>query len=142
MVTEVCCARITFILIDLSVVGGLSCGGAGTNVTVVKEAQSSFDPFSFSLGRFVIAAVFFTPFLSRAFKNKSVFRAGVELGIWASLAYITQSVGLITTEAGRAAFIGTFTVSSLPAPHQHLALCAPVALLAWVSTPAPGWLCL
>lgn len=86
----------------------------GSNVTVVKEAQAALDPFTFSLGRFGIAALAFTPFLKPAFENPAVFRAGLELGIWASLAYVTQAVGLMTTEAGRAAFIGTFTVIEVP----------------------------
>lgn len=86
----------------------------GSNVSVVKDAQSVLDPFTFSFGRFGIAALAFLPFLTPAFRNPAIFRAGIELGIWAGLAYVTQSVGLLTTEAGRAAFIGTFTVIEVP----------------------------
>ena len=40
-----------------------------------------------------------------------VVRAGVELGVWTSLGYLLQSEGLLTTDASRASFLSTFTVS-------------------------------
>ncbi|CAI5465078.1 unnamed protein product [Closterium sp. Yama58-4] len=86
----------------------------GSNITVVKEAASVLDPFTFSATRFAIAAAAFAPFLASALRTPHVRRAGLELGVWASLAYVTQAVGLLTTDAGRASFIGTFTVIEVP----------------------------
>lgn len=86
----------------------------GSNVSVIKEAQGGIDPFTFSSMRFIIAAAAFSPFLRTAMKNPSVRIAGIELGIWASVGYMLQAVGLLTTDAGRAAFIGTFTVIEVP----------------------------
>ncbi|GJP55971.1 hypothetical protein CLOM_g15009 [Closterium sp. NIES-68] len=86
----------------------------GSNITVVKEAASVLDPFSFSAARFAIAAAAFAPFLTSALRTPHIRRAGLELGVWASIAYVTQAVGLLTTDAGRASFIGTFTVIEVP----------------------------
>lgn len=38
-------------------------------------------------------------------------KAGLELGMWAGIAYLAQAVGLMTTDAGRASFFTTFSVS-------------------------------
>ncbi|CAI7798682.1 unnamed protein product [Closterium sp. NIES-54] len=86
----------------------------GSNITVVKEAAAVLDPFTFSATRFAIAAAAFAPFLASALRTPHVRRAGLELGVWASLAYVSQAVGLLTTDAGRASFIGTFTVIEVP----------------------------
>lgn len=83
---------------------------AGSNIAVVKETEFSLDPASFSVGRFVIAALVFTPFLKDAFKQPAVVKAGIELGVWSSIAYLSQSVGLMTTDAGRVSFFTTFSV--------------------------------
>eukprot|EP00270_Netrium_digitus_P003396 TRINITY_DN138_c0_g1_i1.p1 TRINITY_DN138_c0_g1~~TRINITY_DN138_c0_g1_i1.p1 ORF type:complete len:633 (+),score=138.88 TRINITY_DN138_c0_g1_i1:72-1901(+) len=86
----------------------------GSNTTVIKEAEGSLAPALFSLGRFGIASLVFAPFIVTAFKNKEARKAGVELGMWASAGYLSQAMGLLSTEAGRAAFIGTFTVIEVP----------------------------
>jgi drug/metabolite transporter (DMT)-like permease len=41
-------------------------------------------------------------------------RAGLELGVWFAAGYITQSAGLLTTDASRASFLSTFTVLVVP----------------------------
>lgn len=86
----------------------------GSNIAVVKETEFSLDPASFSVGRFVIAALVFTPFLKDAFKQPAVAKAGIELGVWSSIAYLSQSVGLMTTDAGRVSFFTTFSVLTVP----------------------------
>ncbi|KAL0380869.1 UNVERIFIED_CONTAM: hypothetical protein Sangu_0151200 [Sesamum angustifolium] len=40
--------------------------------------------------------------------------AGIELGVWVSLGYILQALGLLTSDAGRASFITMFTVIVVP----------------------------
>ncbi|VAI01518.1 unnamed protein product [Triticum turgidum subsp. durum] len=64
--------------------------------------------------RFVIAAIPFIPFVIRAFGDRRTRNGGLELGLWVSLAYLAQAIGLITSEAGRASFIAAFTVIVVP----------------------------
>lgn len=75
----------------------------------MKETESIVDPASFSVGRFAIAALVFAPFLKDAFQP-NIGKAGLELGVWASIGYLSQALGLMTTDAGRASFFTTFTV--------------------------------
>jgi drug/metabolite transporter (DMT)-like permease len=70
----------------------------------------SFDPLTFAFLRFTIAAGAFFPFLRKALKDKKIVKAGLELGVWSALGYLSQSLGLMTTDASRASFISAFTV--------------------------------
>jgi hypothetical protein len=63
--------------------------------------------------RFVLAAIPFVPFAVGAFGDRRVRAAGLELGVWVSLAYLAQAIGLLSSDAGRASFITAFTVSCL-----------------------------
>lgn len=81
---------------------------------VLKEGQKNLDPFVYSSLRFVIAAIFFGPFWSRAFHDERLVRAGLEIGIWAAGGYLTQSIGMVTAEASRGAFLSAFTVVVVP----------------------------
>lgn len=38
----------------------------------------------------------------------------MEIGVWTAVGYITQSLGLLTTDASRASFLSTFTVLVVP----------------------------
>ena len=84
----------------------------GATWVVLKETGDFFDPFTFAALRFSIAAAVFFPWVKTAVKDRKVLRGGLELGIYSALAYMTQSVGLITSDASRASFISTFTVSA------------------------------
>uniref|UniRef100_J3LS09 EamA domain-containing protein n=2 Tax=Oryza brachyantha TaxID=4533 RepID=J3LS09_ORYBR len=64
--------------------------------------------------RFVVSAIPFIPFAIRAFGDRHVRNSGLELGLWVSLAYISQALGLISSDAGRASFITAFTVIVVP----------------------------
>jgi drug/metabolite transporter (DMT)-like permease len=81
---------------------------------VVKDVGASFDPFGFAFLRFAVAAAAFAPFTAVAARDKRVLRAGVEIGVWTAAGYITQSAGLLTTDASRASFLSTFTVLVVP----------------------------
>jgi drug/metabolite transporter (DMT)-like permease len=81
---------------------------------VLKEGQENFDPFVFSSLRFVIAAAAFSPFLRRATRDERLVRAGLEIGVWAAGGYLTQSVGMVTADASRGAFLSAFTVVVVP----------------------------
>ncbi|XP_024375946.1 uncharacterized protein [Physcomitrium patens] len=84
----------------------------GSNIAVIKE--TTLDAASFSVGRFVIAAVVFAPFLKDAVKEPGLTEAGLELGVWAGIGFLAQALGLMTTDAGRASFFTTFTVLTVP----------------------------
>lgn len=86
----------------------------GSNICVIKESNGVLDPATFSAGRFGVASLAFLPFLPAAIRNPRVRAAGVELGLWATVGYLAQGFGLLTTEAGRASFITTFTVIEVP----------------------------
>jgi len=81
---------------------------------VLKEGQENFDPFVFSSLRFSIAAIAFSPFWRRATKDERILRAGMEIGVWAAGGYLTQSVGMVTADASRGAFLSAFTVVVVP----------------------------
>lgn len=82
----------------------------GANWVVLKETENVFDPFTFAALRFSLAALVFSPWVGNAVKDRTILRGGLELGLWSALAYMTQSVGLETSDASRASFISTFTV--------------------------------
>lgn len=54
------------------------------------------------------------PHLQAAASDSRIQRAGVEIGLWTAAGYITQSLGLLTTDASRASFLSTFTVLVVP----------------------------
>ena len=86
---------------------------AASDIPVLKEVEALTEPAVFNMVRFVVAAIPFVPFVIRAFGDRRVRNGGLELGVWISLAYLAQAIGLITSEAGRASFITAFTVCLL-----------------------------
>jgi drug/metabolite transporter (DMT)-like permease len=86
-----------------------------TNWVLVKDA-GGLDPLVFCAARFACAAAFFLPFLPEALREETgeLLPAGIELGLWTSAGYLTQAIGLSTTDASRASFISTFTVLAVP----------------------------
>lgn len=81
-----------------------------SNISVVKEAETMLDPDLFNMLRFTISAIPFVPLLLKSLRDMQIFIRGVELGIWVSLAYLAQAIGLVTADAGRASFISALTV--------------------------------
>ena len=77
---------------------------------VLRDTEAFFDAFDFAALRFIIAAAAFSPFLSKAVQDRKIVSAGVELGAWSAIGYLTQAQGLLTSDASRASFISTFTV--------------------------------
>lgn len=55
--------------------------------------------------RFGLATLALSPFLWRERKNFGLLLAGLEVGLWVALGYITQAIGLETTVASKSAFI-------------------------------------
>lgn len=84
-----------------------------SNIPVIKEVEAITDPSAFTVVRFALSAIPFIPFVLRARDDVHTRNAGFELGLWVSLGYLMQALGLETSDAGRASFISMFTVSFL-----------------------------
>ncbi|XP_042061046.1 uncharacterized protein LOC121805306 isoform X2 [Salvia splendens] len=50
---------------------------------------------------------------SKARNDAEVRSCGLELGLWVSLGYLSEALGLVTSDAGRASFISLFTIGNL-----------------------------
>ncbi|KAG2606077.1 hypothetical protein PVAP13_4NG158500 [Panicum virgatum] len=85
-----------------------------SNISVVKEAETLLNPDLFNMLRFTIAAVPFVPLLLKSLRDMQILVRGVELGLWVSMAYLAQAVGLLTADAGRSSFISALTVIIVP----------------------------
>lgn len=85
-----------------------------SNISVVKEVQVTMDPSLFTVVRFALAAIPFIPFVLRACGDRQTLAVGTELGLWVSLGYLFQALGLLTSDAARASFISAFTVIVVP----------------------------
>ncbi|PIA26550.1 hypothetical protein AQUCO_09100024v1 [Aquilegia coerulea] len=85
-----------------------------SNIPVLKEVEAVTDPAVFTVVRFVTSAIPFIPFIIRARDDVQTRSAGLELGVWVSLGYLMQAIGLLTSDAGRASFISLFTVIIVP----------------------------
>lgn len=85
-----------------------------SDIPVLKEVEALTEPAVFNMMRFVVAAIPFVPFAVRAFGDRRVRYAGLELGVWVSLGYLSQAIGLLSSDAGRASFITAFTVIVVP----------------------------
>lgn len=97
-----------------------------SNIPVVKEVEAIVDPETFTVVRFAVAAIPFLPFVFRARDDSHTRNAGLELGIWVSLGYILQALGLLTSDAGRASFLCMFTVIVVPLIDGMLGSAIPV----------------
>ncbi|XP_024047657.1 uncharacterized protein LOC18053503 isoform X2 [Citrus clementina] len=84
-----------------------------SNIPVIKEVEAITDPSAFTVVRFALSAIPFIPFVLRARDEVHTRNAGFELGVWVSLGYLMQALGLETSDAGRASFISMFTVGDL-----------------------------
>ncbi|KAL3640727.1 hypothetical protein CASFOL_015695 [Castilleja foliolosa] len=85
-----------------------------SNIAVIKEVEAFTDPAYFSAVRFGISTIPFLPFIFRARNNTQARNSGLELGLWVSLGYLTEAIGLVTSDAGRASFLSMFTVIVIP----------------------------
>ncbi|KAK6127741.1 hypothetical protein DH2020_038517 [Rehmannia glutinosa] len=85
-----------------------------SNIAVIKEVEAFTDPAYFSAVRFAVSTVPFLPFIFQARNDIQTRNSGLELGLWVSLGYISEALGLLTSDAGRASFISLFTVIVIP----------------------------
>ncbi|OMO51412.1 Tubulin [Corchorus olitorius] len=85
-----------------------------SDIPVIKTVETIMDPAPFSAVRFVMSAIPFLPFVVRARDDVKIRNAGIELGLWVSLGYFVEALGLVTADAGRASFLSLFTVIMVP----------------------------
>lgn len=93
---------------------GTIMAGFGANITLLKQAQEHMSSDLFSLLRFGVAALAFSPFLKNALQDSRITRGGLELGAWCALGYALQNIGIENTGAARASFISSFTIIAVP----------------------------
>jgi len=86
----------------------------GSNQVAIKEAEEVISAGTLTALRFGLAALIFSPAAFRGLQDKRIRDASLELGFWLFLGYSAQAVGLVTTDASRGAFTGTFTVLTVP----------------------------
>jgi len=86
----------------------------GSNIVLVKMAQTNISPDAFGLFRFLAASLTFLPFSKYALRDSRILKMGIELGFWCAVGYYFQAVGLDITDASSASFISSFTVISVP----------------------------
>lgn len=105
----------------------------GSTFVVVRHALDHVGPFVFVAARFTIAAAALTllAVLSRVRLRASLLRQGVLTGFFLALGFITQTIGLQTTGAGKAAFITGLSVVMVPFL-SALVLHQPPARAAWI----------
>ncbi|XP_021727287.1 uncharacterized protein LOC110694423 isoform X2 [Chenopodium quinoa] len=85
-----------------------------SDIPVLKEVEELMDPATFNVVRFTLSAIPFLPAAFQARHDAHICKSGAELGLWASLGYLLQSLGLLTSDAGRASFISILTVIVVP----------------------------
>lgn len=90
-----------------------------SDISVVKEVEAVMDPAAFAAVRFTMSAIPFLPFVFHVREDAKIRNAGLELGLWISLGYLVEALGLLTSDAGRASVISLFTVSSLLLSSRH-----------------------
>lgn len=86
----------------------------GSNIPIIKETEAIANPSLFLCGRFALATMVLSPYISSGIRDAEVRSASLELGLWISMGYWTQSFSLLTSDAGRASFISAFTVIAVP----------------------------
>jgi drug/metabolite transporter (DMT)-like permease len=84
----------------------------GTTFPVLKDAITSISPSVLICSRFLVAAIAFVPLCRKL--NKQLVRDGVILGVVLFASFATQTIGLETTSANRAAFITSLNVILVP----------------------------
>jgi drug/metabolite transporter (DMT)-like permease len=84
----------------------------GTTFVVVKEAVETMPASALVFLRFLVASLFFLPWLVRL--PRGAFGPGMELAFWLLLGYASQAIGLQYTSASRSAFITALNVVLVP----------------------------
>lgn len=88
----------------------------GSTFVVVRHALDTVGPFTFVAARFTLASLVLAVLvrLLRQSPRPGWIRAGSFTGLFLALGFITQTIGLQTTAAGKAAFITGLSVVLVP----------------------------
>jgi drug/metabolite transporter (DMT)-like permease len=86
----------------------------GLTFVMVKAALAHVDPVTFLVLRFSLGAAAVTLVAGRSLKDRDTLRAGLLLGVFLFLAFITQTAGLVYTTPSRSAFLTGMNVLLVP----------------------------
>lgn len=86
----------------------------GATFLLVKDALGDADPMTFLALRFGIGGVLAAALGFGSFKTPGLLRAGVILGLFLFLGFVTQTFGLLYTTPSRSAFITGLSVVLVP----------------------------
>mmetsp|Transcript_65426 Transcript_65426/g.151823 ORF Transcript_65426/g.151823 Transcript_65426/m.151823 type:complete len:454 (-) Transcript_65426:93-1454(-) len=84
-----------------------------TNFTLVKLLEDGHSESAVASVRFAIALLPFLPLIPKHFNWVSI-ASGVEIGLWCTLGYVSQAVGLPHTEASTGAFLTSLAMVVVP----------------------------
>jgi len=84
-----------------------------TNFTILKILGDGRSEAAVAATRFSVALLPFIALIPKYMDRLSI-RSGVEIGLWCALGYITQAMGLQTTEASRGAFLCSLAMIVVP----------------------------
>lgn len=94
----------------------------GSTFVIVKQSLDQVGPFTFIAARFWVASLGLLPLLVLARRptrlptvpRSHLLREGLLTGLFLTLGFVTQTIGLQTAEAGKAAFITGLSVVLVP----------------------------
>jgi len=101
-----------------------------TNFTLLKVLGEGHSEAAVAATRFSVALLPFLVLIPKHINWLSI-RSGVEIGLWCALGYITQAIGLQTTEASRGAFLCSLAMIVVPIAKSVMG--AEVKAQIWVS---------
>lgn len=84
----------------------------GSTFVIIKDSLSSLSSSQLIFSRFVLGSLAFLPFVFK--RDRKLWAAGIELGLYLFVCYLAQTIGLQYTTASRSAFITTLYVVLLP----------------------------
>lgn len=88
----------------------------GVTFPLIRNALHEVDAFTFVFLRFALAALLLFPFISRFLKKTTpaLLWGGLLIGFFNAVAYLSQTIGLITVSSARGAFITGASVIWVP----------------------------
>lgn len=84
----------------------------GSNFGAIKVLESSIDTSTLNTIRFFLATISLSPWSFGI--TRDLWRAGIEIGLWVTFAYFSQSIGLESIDSNKSAFICCLSVIIVP----------------------------
>jgi len=98
-----------------------------TNFTFIKVLEDGRSESAVQAVRFCAALLPFLPLLPK-YSNKQNIVSGVEIGLWCTLGYVSQAIGLPHTEASKGAFLVSLTMLVVPVVKSLLGAKVPMQI--------------